>query len=70
MSDLPNGTTARVHVDWLMAQVEATVRASFDSIRQRRKIAPAVRDSLRRDLAGTIGKLEALRLWLDAGAPQ
>jgi hypothetical protein len=70
VSDLPNGTTARVHAEWAMGEVEDTVRASFEQIRQSTKLRPAVRAKLARDMAGAIGKLESLRIWLNAGAPQ
>jgi len=67
---LPNGTTARVHVEWLMDEVDAVVSESFRRIRTQRRLKPAERAHLWRELAGVVGKVESLRLWLDAGAPE
>ena len=69
-SDLPNGTTARVHVDWLMGAIEDTTHVAFGQIRSGQKLRPKTREHLGRELAGAIGKLEGIRLWLDAGAPE
>jgi hypothetical protein len=70
MSDLPNGTTARVHVDYSMADVETKVRGAFEAIRTLRKLRPAERERLWRDLAGAVSGIESVRIWLNAGAPE
>lgn len=69
IASLPNGTTARVHVDWSMAAVEAAIGNAFAAIRAGR-MKPAARDRAQRNLAGAIGQLESIRLWLIAGAPE
>lgn len=74
MSDVPQGplygTSVRAHAEHLMADIEERVRASFAVIRESKRIRPAERTRLGRQLAGAIGSLESIRLWLDAGAPQ
>ena len=70
VSDLPNGTSIRVHADLAMGRVEEVVQSAFAYIRANRKIRPADRARLSRELAGAIGSLESLRLWLNKGAPQ
>lgn len=67
---LPNGTTARVHVEHAMANVESAVDVAFERIRDPRRLRPDAREELRRSLAGAIGHIEGIRIWLDAGAPE
>jgi hypothetical protein len=62
------GTTARVHVDRLMQQIDEAVQQSFTEIRSGQKLKPKVREQLWRRLAGVQGNLESISLWLQAGA--
>lgn len=68
-SDLPNGTSARVHADFSMQQVECTVTDVFARIRAPKRLSVAERDELHRRLAGVVGHCESIRVWLAAGAP-
>lgn len=70
VGDLPNGTTARVHAEYSLAEIEARVLMAGEWIRRPRKLRPAEREELSRRLAGVVGHCEALRVWLGAGAPE
>lgn len=69
MADLPNGVTRQVHVDHSLKEAASAIAhvqlALLMSLR-----SPAQRDALSRQLAGAIGHCEAVRVWLNAGAPR
>jgi siroheme synthase (precorrin-2 oxidase/ferrochelatase) len=64
------GITVRAHVDRLLTEMETTITEVAGTIRHTRRVRPALREELRRRLAGVVANGEALRQWLDAGAPQ
>ena len=71
MSGPERGITVQAHVVDLLRTVSSTVLRVFDMIvlRPRRPTARE-RDEMQRALAGCIGNLEAVRLWLIRGAPR
>jgi hypothetical protein len=71
MSDsLPTeGRTVLAHVVRQLADVEAALAEVTPAVHTRR-LRPADREHLRRELAGAIASLETVRIWLDAGAPR
>jgi len=75
MTDLPNGTSARVHADFSMQHIEQIV-AEFDAIRALKRnrktglISKRDRGLYGQRLAGMVGHAEALRLYVVAGAPE
>lgn len=70
MSELPNGTSARVHAEYSLAEIQARVTEAAFLIQRRTRLKTAERQALARRLAGAIGHLETLRIWLNAGAPE
>jgi len=68
MSLPQTGVTVRAHVQALLGDamwiMERTAEATH------RRLRPAERERLRRDLAGVIATCETVRIWLDKGAPQ
>lgn len=72
MSDLipKHGVTVRAHIDQLMRSVEQDAVVAFTRIREPRRLTKASREDLWRVLAGLVGAVETIRLWLDAGAPE
>lgn len=72
MEELPReGRTKLAHAAVLLARAEAAIidaRRAVDYNEIRRK--PARREQLSRELAGVVGAVESVRMWLDAGAPE
>lgn len=67
---LPNGTSRRVHADETMDDVEQAIASTFARLRAGVVKRVAERDGLSRQLAGVIGNCEALRRWIERGAPE
>lgn len=64
------GRTVLAHVQELMRDVSRVIFDVQCAVHPLRRIRPAEREKLRRDLAGVISKCESVRIWLDAGAPR
>jgi hypothetical protein len=70
MSDHRFGITVAAHVKLTMADAEAVIASAFSRIRDRRPLAKIEREALNRQLAGVVGGVETIRIWLQSGAPQ
>jgi hypothetical protein len=68
--DLPNGTSRRVHADYLMTEVEQALAVTTGLMRDGKRLSKREREVLWRLLAGVIGNCESLRIWLEKGAPE
>lgn len=69
MSAPQYGVTVLAHVEELLAGVEEVV-AQARIVAPVKRLRVADREALSRNLAGAIGRLETVRLWLAAGAPR
>lgn len=68
----PNVTRAG-HVGDLLMDAEATIveaQRAVLALTVGRRMGPAARAALSRQLAGVIGGLESVRIWLASGAPR
>jgi hypothetical protein len=69
-TDAPlNGITVYAHVANALADMVVAIRTVESTARQMRRLKPAEREALRRQLAGLQASAETVKLWLDAGAP-
>lgn len=68
MAESSTGTTSRAHIERLMTEVESTLGEAFATVRLG-KPRPQEREALARRLAGVVGSVETMRIWLAAGAP-
>lgn len=64
------GITVLAHVEKSLGEANADLAAVTSAITGGRRLRPVERDNLQRTLAGVIGGLETVRIWLNAGAPQ
>ena len=65
-----HGRTTEAHVRHLMARAETASASAFDRIKSGEKLGPTERIELWRQLAGVVADCEAIRIWLDCGAPR
>jgi hypothetical protein len=70
MPDLPNGITRLAHVQQLLESAEYDLGVVRCRVDDGVRLTKLERDIFRRALAGVIGSLESVRIWLDAGAPR
>jgi hypothetical protein len=63
------GRTVLAHIVQVLEEVTLTLAEVTPAVR-RRRLGRADRERLRCALAGAIGHLETVRIWLDAGAPR
>jgi hypothetical protein len=69
MTEPTDGVTIRVHVERLLAESTATLAAVQTRVAGGTRLRPGEREEFRRQLAGVVAAVEAMRLWLAAGAP-
>lgn len=65
-----DGVTVFAHVDQTLANATAVLIAVARTIREGKRLRPALRENLWRDLAGVQADTETVKRWLDAGAPR
>lgn len=64
------GRTVLAHVAQLLTEAAAAIEDTRGAVHPLRRLRPAERDRLRRELAGVVATCETVRIWLDAGAPK
>lgn len=63
-----DGRTVFAHVEGLLRDTTETLTRVSAAIRAPGRLRPAQRQHLGRELAGVVGRVETIRLWLGGGA--
>lgn len=69
-SDLPNGTSKRVHAEFLMQELRSKLDIADRLMTKSQMRRKPYREEAARVLAGVVGAAESLRVWLEKGAPE
>jgi len=64
------GRTTLAHAIELLDRAAAAVTSTRHAVDYNQVKTRAQREALSRELAGAVGAVESVRLWLDAGAPR